>query len=281
MKRNKTCFLITPLGELSSRTRTRADAIAQQVIAPLLPTHALDLIRGEAIPEQGNVMVQVVREILDAAAVFVDLTGLNANVLYELGIADAFRKPVLRMIDDPRHLPFNLRADRTIVVRTTEDGNLAQDDIVAAQPFIAAFLNEVTRWDFNVSSAVTQAIKDLPPGSGEAGWARMIGGYRLADGWSGIEKALKAAGCNTALFRAKNPTPVANQYSVVLLGALVSDIAQLHLSFGDWTEQEVEAYLRDLIRVLIECGSPYRVVARLGTRTYVAEPGEQIRPGQT
>ena len=93
MKRNKTCFLITPLGELSSRTRTRADAIAQQVIAPLLPTHALDLIRGEAIPEQGNVMVQVVREILDAAAVFVDLTGLNANVLYELGIADAFRKP--------------------------------------------------------------------------------------------------------------------------------------------------------------------------------------------
>ena len=74
---------------------------------------------------------------------------------------------VLRIIDDPRHLPFNLRADRTIVVRTTEDGNLAQEDIVAAQPFIAAFLNEVTHWDFNVSSAVTQAIKDLPPGSGK------------------------------------------------------------------------------------------------------------------
>ena len=240
MKRNKTCFLITPLGELDSITRARANAIAQQVIAPMLHTNALELIRGEAIPEQGNVMVQVVREIVDAAAVFVDLTGLNANVLYELGIADAFRKPVLRIIDDPRRLPFNLRGDRTIVVRTTEDGNLVQDDVVAAQPFIAAFLKEVTHWDFEVSSAVTQAIKDLPPGIGEAGWARMFGGYQLAKGWSGVEKALKAAGCNTVLFRAKSPTPVASQYSVVLLGALISDIAEIHLSFGDWTEQEVE-----------------------------------------
>lgn len=277
-KAKKTSFLITPLGDETSPTRIRADEVCDLLLAPLLAAHDLELVRGDRIAEQGNVMVQVVREILDAAAVVADLTGLNPNVLYELGIADAFRKPVLRLIDEPRCLPFDFRVDRTLPLRSTESGNLVPDDVKTAEPPMRQFLADALNWDHRVSNTVTEAIGRLPTGFGEVGFMRAVGGYQLANGWSGVEKALRAAGCNMNKWRENAPSPLfPNQYSVNLIGALASDIAEIRLAFGDWMEQEVEAYLSKLIKVLVDCGSPYRVVAEHCDRRYVAEPGGELQ----
>ncbi len=185
-KLKKSCFLITPLGEKNSLTRVRADAVCGALIGPLMETYELDLVRGDGIPDQGNVMVQVVREMLDATVVVADLTGLNPNVLYELGIADAFRKPVLRLVDDPTCLPFDFRGDRTIPLRSTADGNLVNEDVTAAQPPPRQFLADALNWDHRVSNSVTAAMSQLPPGVGEVGFMRAVGGLptRQGVGWS-------------------------------------------------------------------------------------------------
>lgn len=273
-KRKKTCFLITPLGEEASAARARADDLCSAVLEPLLDRRGLALVRGDRIPGQGSIMVQVVRETLDATAVVADLTGLNPNVLYELGIADALRKPVLRLIHDPATLPFDLRGDRTLLLRSGEGGRLLPADVEAVLAPVDQFLGEALHWGYRLSTCVTEAIAQSPVGWGEVGLMRMVGGYTLAEGWEGVEKALQTSGARIERFRAEHPQSAGASYRVELIAALTTEIAELHLSFGDWMEAEVESYLGELARVLVACGSPYRLVAIHGDACYVAEPGD-------
>ena len=51
--------------------------------------------------------------ISDADLVVADLTGLNANVMYEVGVAHALRKPTLVVTQEIDELPFDLRTSRS------------------------------------------------------------------------------------------------------------------------------------------------------------------------
>ena len=48
--------------------------------------------------QPGSITTQIVDQILTAALVVADLTGHNANVLYELAIRHVVRKPVVQLI---------------------------------------------------------------------------------------------------------------------------------------------------------------------------------------
>lgn len=90
---------------------------------------------GEADP--GLVMFSVVRSIAEAPVVVADLTGANANVYYEIGLAHAFRRPVLAFIIEEQRPQFDLGQQRAIPVRLDERGDLAdkealQDKVRAA-----------------------------------------------------------------------------------------------------------------------------------------------------
>jgi hypothetical protein len=271
MTKQGTCFLITPLGQPGSPIRRRADQIAD-LLTPVAAARGLTLVRGDAISLQGDVLIQVIGEIVAATVVVADLTGLNPNVLYELGIADAFQKPVLRLVQDTQSLPFNFRGARIMAVRSSVTGELIDDDAAAVHAHATRFFDDVVKWDHRVVDSVSLAVKALPSMVGMT----MLGGYELATGWNGVEKALRAAGGNVALFEEKRPREVQPQFKVGLVAALISETAELRLSFGDWTQEEVDAYTSELIDVLVECGSPYRVVISFGDRTYVAaEPGER------
>jgi hypothetical protein len=46
----------------------------------------------------------------------VDVTGLNPNVLYELGVAHAFHRPVVLIVDEPNAIPFDTRSEAHVVL---------------------------------------------------------------------------------------------------------------------------------------------------------------------
>jgi hypothetical protein len=59
-----------------------------------------------------------------------------------------------------------------------------------------------------------------------------------------------------------------------LVGALVTKNAEIYLKFGDLTSSEIYDYVADLVEVLVDCGSPYRVrVDAIGVRL---DPGERL-----
>jgi len=71
---------------------------------------SLNAVRIDRARVVGPVSVAVHRKIRDARLVLADVTGANPNVLNEVGLAEAFGKPLILITQDqPEDAPFNIR----------------------------------------------------------------------------------------------------------------------------------------------------------------------------
>ncbi|MEC4890107.1 MAG: hypothetical protein RI101_08595 [Nitrospira sp.] len=116
MSENKVCFVIAPIGLDDSDIRKRSDQIFKHVIEPVAKECGYKAIRADHMSQPGSITTQIVDQILSAPLVVADLTGHNANVLYELAIRHVVRKPVVQLIQQGEGLPFDVAAQRTIQV---------------------------------------------------------------------------------------------------------------------------------------------------------------------
>ena len=75
---------------------------------------------------------QIWEQIEKAKLLLADLSGKNANVFYELGLAHAARKPVIFTASDTDDVPFDLRHLRVIIydIREPEWAPLLRKSIV-------------------------------------------------------------------------------------------------------------------------------------------------------
>ena len=66
------------------------------------------------LDSQRNILRDIVEGIHQADIVIADLTGLNANVFYELGLAHAMNKKVIIITQDLGEVPFDIKSYRAI-----------------------------------------------------------------------------------------------------------------------------------------------------------------------
>ena len=124
-----TAFVIMALGPLQQGIYT----------AVIKPTFEEDLgwacQRIDELPGAGNLVRQMVEQIAAATLVVADLTLLQPEVLYELGIAHALGNNVLTLICKGEIIPFDLRSYRTIEYEDTIAGarRLTRDLTTAVQ----------------------------------------------------------------------------------------------------------------------------------------------------
>lgn len=64
------------------------------------------------LDNQRNILQDIVEGIYNAQVIIADLTGLNANVFYELGLAHAMNKKVIIITQDIGELPFDIKSYR-------------------------------------------------------------------------------------------------------------------------------------------------------------------------
>ncbi|MBH0345657.1 hypothetical protein BK731_00605 [Bacillus thuringiensis serovar muju] len=115
--KDKTCFIITPIGDGKSDIRRAADGVIDAVIVPALIEIGLqeDNIKvAHRMANLGSKNKQVITSILQADLVIANLTTLNPNVMYELAIRHAVRKPVIQICQEGTRLPFDITEERTI-----------------------------------------------------------------------------------------------------------------------------------------------------------------------
>jgi hypothetical protein len=169
------CFFITPLGPDDSETRIRADEL-QSIISEVLDDHSLTVIRADNIGEPGMITHQIVRAILQSRMVFADLTGANANVYYELGVAHSLNRPLVTLIDKARNLTFDTAHDRAIVIGDEGTITLAQARQVKIrlQQFVTSVLNGGYRARNVVTEASSLVAVDSMSMSGDEALATMI-----------------------------------------------------------------------------------------------------------
>lgn len=90
------------------------DRIYQKLIVPPFEDSGFSVFRADTLSNQQNILRDIVSGIATSDLVVADLTGINANVMYELGIAHALDKRVVMLTQALETVPFDLRAYRII-----------------------------------------------------------------------------------------------------------------------------------------------------------------------
>jgi hypothetical protein len=139
------CFVISPIGEQDSEIRIAADFFREDIVAAAL-NGKFEVKRADDYSAVGNITSQVIEAINEANLIVADLTGRNANVYYELGVAHSYKKHVVPMInmDDPNPIPFDNYTERTIrySLKTVHTKKVARERLAAA---VQATMNEPVR----------------------------------------------------------------------------------------------------------------------------------------
>ena len=79
-------------------------------------------LRADEMESPGQIIDEIFLALQRAGAVVADVTGRNANVLYEVGLAHAMGKPTVLITQDISHVPFDVASYRVIVYQATPPG---------------------------------------------------------------------------------------------------------------------------------------------------------------
>ena len=136
----KTCFVIMPFGQkrdiLSDGNVEDIDfdQVYRKIIKPTLERLSLQGMRSDEVSKSGLIHKDMIERILNSDLVIVDITTLNANVFYELGIrhtAQLSGTVLVRMANKP--IPFNIGGMRVVEYHCDTPETIAySQDIVEA-----------------------------------------------------------------------------------------------------------------------------------------------------
>lgn len=107
MSSKPSAFVIMPFDE-------ELKPVFTHFIKPVLEEEGFDVERADDIESQQNILKDILDQIRNSDLIIADLTDLNANVFYELGLAHAFRKPVLLFTQAIGEVPFDLKSYRLL-----------------------------------------------------------------------------------------------------------------------------------------------------------------------
>ncbi|KRC66748.1 hypothetical protein ASE12_19420 [Aeromicrobium sp. Root236] len=122
------CFVIGPIGDRlapvgspSRQTWEEALAVFEDVIKPACQANDLDPIRADGIAIPGEITDQIFRHLFEDEVVIADVSGGNANVMYELGLRHT-RNLLTVQIGEYGQLPFDVSSVRTIMFSRSDRG---------------------------------------------------------------------------------------------------------------------------------------------------------------
>lgn len=110
MSEKQSCFVIMPFGEKPDGDGLiDFDHIYEHIIKPAIEQLDIVCIRCDEIERAGSIYHKMIERIFDDTVAVVDITTLNPNVFYELGVRHALRRNVTVLIRrQGTESPFNI-----------------------------------------------------------------------------------------------------------------------------------------------------------------------------
>ena len=119
------CFVMMPFGEAF-------DSYYKHIYEPAIESVGLRAKRADSLFRPSPIIRDIWQYINQSKILIADITGLNSNVMYELGLAHAISKPVIIISDSIESVPFDLRFLRILLydVRDPNWSYLLKDKII-------------------------------------------------------------------------------------------------------------------------------------------------------
>jgi hypothetical protein len=103
--------------------------IYRDIIVPTLESEGCTVKRAVNLADQQNTLKDVVCDIEKADLVIAELTSLNSNVMYELGIAHALLKRTVLLAQAIKKIPFDLLSYRIIIYSNDNEIKVLQEEL--------------------------------------------------------------------------------------------------------------------------------------------------------
>lgn len=93
-KKKEQCFVIMPIGDHPSHEKGHFIKIYRDLIKPAIEDADFEAYRADEGGGSQNIQIDIIKKIIEAPMAVCDLSTRNPNVLFELGIRQAFDLPV-------------------------------------------------------------------------------------------------------------------------------------------------------------------------------------------
>ncbi len=123
--REKECFIIMPISDNGDYPNGHFERVYEYLITPACENAGFSPVRADDVIKTNYIAIDVIRRIIESDMVLCDLSSQNPNVLYELGIRQAFNKPVSLIKDKKTKRIFDIQGFRDFEY----DENLRVDNV--------------------------------------------------------------------------------------------------------------------------------------------------------
>lgn len=105
------CFVMMPFGD-------PFDDYYVDIYQPAIEENGFKSKRADSLFRPSPIIKDIWEYINNSKILIADITDLNPNVMYELGLAHAIAKPVILISDSTKNVPFDLRLLRILIYNT-------------------------------------------------------------------------------------------------------------------------------------------------------------------
>lgn len=89
------CFAIMPISDVDTHPKGHFQHVYQDIITPACEKSGFRACRADEVKAANLIQLDILKNLIDAPIAICDLSTRNPNVLFELGIRQAFDKPVV------------------------------------------------------------------------------------------------------------------------------------------------------------------------------------------
>ncbi len=89
------CFVIMPISEIDGYKPGHFNHVFNDILAPACSEAGYDPVRVDQVRQTNLIHLDILQRLIDSPMVLCDLSSRNPNVLFELGLRQAFDKPVV------------------------------------------------------------------------------------------------------------------------------------------------------------------------------------------
>lgn len=153
---NNDCFIIMPIADHPDYKSGHFKRVYEDILAPACQAAGYKPVRADDVTQANLIHLDILQKLLESPMAICDLSTRNPNVLFELGLRQAFDKPTILVqeVGTPKIFDINM-------FRYTEYRNgLDYRDVLSDQKAIQKVLEE-TRTAVNEGKSVNSIIKLL------------------------------------------------------------------------------------------------------------------------